>query len=659
MWRLSLENHKLSEDELMYILDSSSKRSSTLPFGDFVSSDGSSEIYRISLDRRCILLKKTLLHELYDLDQFKSQIALHHRLAKLEHIVPILNCGIAREADLKEYSYILYEFYGEPLSAESAESVQRLLYTAEDCLVLVTSLSKTLEQMQRMQFVHLGLSPHNIIFKDNKAAYIGSLESAISITNLLAGIGMNEYLPLLLGPPAYLAPEFLAYINNREINYKINFNPYCSSVYSIGLIIVQLLTQSTEVKLLGKQPKEVIKLLNKTYENEVGIGKLFIELIIKVLLDPLNENRVDYISLRVLIEIINKNKAELLNEAIPLERTKTQKRIEFYIRKKEKIMNLQNWTKPVPKYLPDLKDFDNFQLQRLFFPVLNITAKQLIIINSDRDTSKTKKVDLKDDIGIGSRICINNDKNIYLLGGHSKDGTTFYGRLWEYTIHPACYTKYADMVTKRSHFGMVNTSPFLFVAGGISDWYTMQSAEYYEKASDQWRQIGILNEMKWCLSLCVCGKSLYCFGGYVSDKGVHTNMNEPKTISTLIERYDLCKFADMWEKIDLGKKTSYVPLAGMCTVAVSPMKILIFGGSDQTKQEKDVAFLFNIVDGIVTCVMTMKYPDSFEQQGYISNGKVYSSSIKTQGEKSAEVFIHSAECIDSSWIWTFKSIKFE
>eukprot|EP00826_Nyctotherus_ovalis_P011170 TRINITY_DN12915_c0_g2_i1.p1 TRINITY_DN12915_c0_g2~~TRINITY_DN12915_c0_g2_i1.p1 ORF type:complete len:380 (-),score=89.83 TRINITY_DN12915_c0_g2_i1:99-1181(-) len=359
-----------------------------------------------------------------------------------------------------------------------------------------------------------------------------------------------------------------------------------------------------------------------------------------------------------MMEHVNKNKPELFTEAIPFERSKSQKRIEFYARNKGKITNLQAWTRPA-KHFPSLKDIDAFQLHRLYFPVLNITAKQLIIINSDRDTSKTKKAELKEDIGIGSRICINSDKNIYLLGGHAKDGTAFYGRLWEYTIHPAGYTKYAEMTTKRSHFGMVNSAPLLFVAGGISDWYTLQSAEYYEKSSDQWRPMGMLNEMKWCLSLCICNKSLYSFGGYTSEKGVHTNMSDPKSISLLIERYDLTKLPDMWEKIDIGKKTSYTPLAGPCVVAVGTMKILIFGGSDQQRQEKDSAYLFNVADGIVTCVMTMKYPDSFEQQGYVSNGKVYCSSIKAQGEKSAEVFIHSAECIDSSWIWTFKSIKFE
>eukprot|EP00826_Nyctotherus_ovalis_P041587 TRINITY_DN4216_c0_g1_i2.p1 TRINITY_DN4216_c0_g1~~TRINITY_DN4216_c0_g1_i2.p1 ORF type:complete len:340 (-),score=37.48 TRINITY_DN4216_c0_g1_i2:12-980(-) len=299
MWLSTIESyknvhHNFIESDLLSLLDHSPQKLSTLPIVSLVSSENCCEVYRVILDRTCVILKKTLLHELYDLHLFKSQVALYHRLAKLGHIVPVAEYGVYREADLKEYSYVVYEFHGDPLSAEIAGTVSQ--YPVEDCRVFVTSLCKTLEQMQRMQLVHLGLSPYNVIFKDNETVFLVSLESVVSVTSFLTGTAMCKYLPLLLGKPAYLAPELLVYIGGRESKLKASFNPYCASVYSIGLIVVQMLTQASETKLLGKHPKEINKLFSKVCENESdGANKLFLELVSKVLLDPLNENRIDYI----------------------------------------------------------------------------------------------------------------------------------------------------------------------------------------------------------------------------------------------------------------------------------------------------------------------------------------------------------------------------
>ncbi len=255
---------------------------------------------------------------------------------------------------------------------------------------------------------------------------------------------------------------------------------------------------------------------------------------------------------------------------------------------------------------------------------------------------------------------MNSGNKIYLMGGHSWQGNVFYSRLWEFSIDTLTYKERAGMLTKRSHFGLLNTTTLLFSAGGISDWYTLQSAEFYEKSTDSWHKMGMLNEIKWCLSLCMLGgKTLYCFGGYITEKGVCTNMSDPRVVSQLIERYDLSKSPDMWERIDLGKKTSYTPMAGMCSSPVDATHILIFGGRDNTETERDSAFIFDAGSGTVNCVKTMPYADSFEQQPYQHSDQVYALSIKAQGEKSSEVFIHTAKCIDSSWIWTFTSIKFE
>jgi len=665
MWKSILESYKSlfqksADNYFPNTTKSASQKSPETPWINVIWSDGCSDLYKIIFLYKCVYMKKILLHELYDLEHFKSQISLHSRLVRVGNITPIIEFGVYREADLKEYAFIVYEFNGDLLSGELTErSRTKLPYSVEECRFFVDSLSKTLDSLQRLFLVHLGLSPSSLIYAPNGNAHIPFLESTVSIINLLAGTGICEYMPLLLGPAPFMAPEVITYINNRDCK-TINFNPYCASIYSIALIIVQMLTQISEINILSKQPKDIANLLAKIHEEvEDGPGKLFIHVVRNVLLNPVNESRIDYISLKSLFELINSNKSEQLMDAIPLEKTKTQKRMEFYVKKAGKMMNLQEWTKPVAKYVPDLKGFEVFTLDRLYIPLLNINAKQLVIIDLDKDTRKTKKVELKENIGVGARVCMNSGNKVYLLGGHSKQGTEFYGKLWEYSIDTQTYTERNSMITKRSHFGIVNTTTILFVAGGISDWYTLRSSEFYDKATDQWKPMGNLNELKWCLSLCVCAKFLYCFGGYITEKGFFTVMSDPKTTSSLIERYDLSKSPDMWEKIDLCKKTSYNPMAGMCAAAVSPTQILVFGGRDKTEQEKDNAYLFDTTNSTVACVMTMKYADSFEQQGYAKDGQVYALSLKSQGEKSSEVFIHSAKCIDSSWIWTFKSIKFE
>lgn len=316
------QNYQESPDTFFQQTKRSPQKLSEAPCISVLVSDGSFELLKIVYSNQHVLIKKTMMHELFDLESFKNQVALHNRLDKLEGVGKILEFGVYREADLKEYAYLVYVYHGEQIAEKIKAKTQ---YSPEDCRRFVVSLAKTLESLQRLQIVHLGLCPTNVTFSATEGkTCIESLESAVSLAHFISCVGVCEYLPLPFGPVAFLAPEVIAFINNKE-GKDAKFNPYSASVYSVGLIVVQMLTFMADIQILGTQPKDMPNLLAKAFESEPeGPAKLFLGFVRKVLLDPTNEGRIDYISLNALLEFVNANKSEALCDAMALERTKTQ-----------------------------------------------------------------------------------------------------------------------------------------------------------------------------------------------------------------------------------------------------------------------------------------------------------------------------------------------
>ena len=336
MWRSILTNYRNQQQEQPAGFYPQTKRSppklSETPWINVLASDGTYELVKIIFDHKCVILKKTLLHELYDLESFKNQLAMHNRATKLDNVAKILEFQVHREPDLKEYAYLVYEFRGDSLSNNLVvKTKERIPYSPEECRKFVASLAKTLEGFQRMQVVHLGLSPISMIVGPDGTACIGSLESAVPLSEFITGTGICEYLPLPFGSVAFLAPEVISFINSKE-GKEAKFNPYAASVYSVGLLVVQMLSLIPDIHILGAQAKDIPNLIAKQAESEPeGPAKLFLNFVRKVILDPVNENRIDYISLNVLFEYVNNGKAEALFDAVPLERTKSQSNLLYHL----------------------------------------------------------------------------------------------------------------------------------------------------------------------------------------------------------------------------------------------------------------------------------------------------------------------------------------
>ena len=115
--------------------------------------------------------------------------------------------------------------------------------------------------------------------------------------------GDNTRTRTLAGTVPYLSPElFKAY---QEMKYKINYNPYKSDVFSLGLVFLYCCThykleQKDRVAMSPEQLENLIKKLRKEiksrYSEVYNISKL-----LKLMLKLDENERLDFLALKTLV----------------------------------------------------------------------------------------------------------------------------------------------------------------------------------------------------------------------------------------------------------------------------------------------------------------------------------------------------------------------
>jgi len=211
-----------------------------------------SETFKVNLHGKWVVLKRIkkefvenpVVEKLFD-KEFETGFGLDH-----PHIVKYINKGSDKEG-----KYILTEFIdGKSLREHFQNGAS---FSEKNILKIVTQLLQAVSYLHKKNIFHLDIKPENIIVSD-KTGNIKLIDFGFSYS--------DGRIPFSSGTKKYCSADQIS--NPEKINYK-------NDLYSIGVVITELLTGTTELNHVDKLPakfrKTVKRFIAINSENEVSI----------------------------------------------------------------------------------------------------------------------------------------------------------------------------------------------------------------------------------------------------------------------------------------------------------------------------------------------------------------------------------------------------
>lgn len=204
-------------------------------------------VYKTKINNKWLLLKR-LKPEYKELPQYVEAIEKEFSIGfNLDHphIVKYLNKG--KDSD---GIYLIAEFV-DGLSLR--ELLQKNTNGINDKLLLskiFSQLLDALEYLHRQQIYHLDLKPENILIT-HKGDNVKIIDFGLSRT--------DSYISTASGTKKYCAPEQIQQPNDADAR---------SDIYSLGLILLELLTGNTDISGLKHISKRYRKIISKCIESD-------------------------------------------------------------------------------------------------------------------------------------------------------------------------------------------------------------------------------------------------------------------------------------------------------------------------------------------------------------------------------------------------------
>ncbi|CAM0958877.1 unnamed protein product [Alopecurus aequalis] len=119
-----------------------------------------------------------------------------------------------------------------------------------DCYKIITGICQGLHYLHQKSIVHLDLKPANILLDGNLVAKIADF----GLSRCYIGENESRVISRIAGTPGYFAPESLQ--NNAQVTCR---HSYGLDIYSLGLVIMEILT--------GKKENHVVDNVVKSWSN--------------------------------------------------------------------------------------------------------------------------------------------------------------------------------------------------------------------------------------------------------------------------------------------------------------------------------------------------------------------------------------------------------
>ncbi len=221
---------------------------SSYEFVELLACGGMGAVYlarQISLDRRVAI--KILPPELAVNESFRGSFQAEGKaMAKVSHP------NLVRVYDFGKISNMLYLVIEFVEGSNLFESMAVGAVDAEVAVTLIRSVATGLAEAHRIGLVHRDIKPANILINTEIEPKLGDFGLAVPDSDIESG--------LMMGTPAYLAPEVLADPSSAS---------FSSDTYALGVILYEMLTGTSiergdvmdlaKVPALGELPRIIQK----------------------------------------------------------------------------------------------------------------------------------------------------------------------------------------------------------------------------------------------------------------------------------------------------------------------------------------------------------------------------------------------------------------
>jgi serine/threonine protein kinase len=203
----------------------SGKRLNQYKIGDIVGNGDISTVYRAQVMNSSQIVAIKVLHAAsFDDPSFRARFEREVRiLAQIEHphIVPIYDVGQANDL-----SYIVMRYLPGGNLSRMIQDYGMLL--PEEAAPIIRQVADGLDYTHKRGVLHRNLKPHNILFDDERNAYISDFSLA-RLRELVSFITNAGY----IGNPGYLAPEIAT--SARVLTPAVD-------IYALSVILFEALT---------------------------------------------------------------------------------------------------------------------------------------------------------------------------------------------------------------------------------------------------------------------------------------------------------------------------------------------------------------------------------------------------------------------------------
>lgn len=189
------------------------------------------------------------------IDRFEAE---RQTLAMMEHpnIARVIDAGATEEGR----PYFVMEYVpGEPLTAYCDQNC----LTVDERLAVFIKICRGVEHAHQKGIIHRDLKPTNILVSEQDGEAIPKIIDfgvAKAIDPLTGETSVLTIVETVIGTPAYMSPE-QAERGNRDIDTR-------SDVYSLGVILYELLTSYTPLSSAGEAKRSVHEALQAVRELE-------------------------------------------------------------------------------------------------------------------------------------------------------------------------------------------------------------------------------------------------------------------------------------------------------------------------------------------------------------------------------------------------------
>jgi len=197
-------------------------------------------------------------------------------------------------------------------------------WTEPELFMLLKDMAEALAHAENLGISHRNLKPSNILISEDKLTY----KLVDFKSSLILEVGKKIIKANIVGTPRYMSPEMKLLYNELKskssLKTTLTYDPYLSDVFSLGLIILELMMDfvqlDKDIKLEAETSQKILRRVSSTYPNMAKV--------LNKMLSNDYRSRPRFNQIPVLCDMVDGNLSKDVKEEVLRKRYKTVRLLE-------------------------------------------------------------------------------------------------------------------------------------------------------------------------------------------------------------------------------------------------------------------------------------------------------------------------------------------